>query len=158
MKTEKATFAMGCFWSPQLLFDKIPGVLKTVVGFMGGREIFKAPSYKIVCTGITHHAEIVQIEFDSKKISYKKLLDIFWQNHNPTTKNRQGFDIGSQYRSVIFYHNAKQKKEAEKSKEENQKNFDRPIVTEIVKASEFYPAEDYHQKYLEKRGMQSCHI
>jgi len=158
MKTEKATFAMGCFWKPDLIFSKTLGVVKTEVGFMGGFKIFRNPSYTLVCTGATNHAEVVQVTFDPKKISYKKLLKIFWGNHNPTTKNRQGFDIGTQYRSVIFYHNERQKKEAEESKKEAQKRFKKKIATEILKAPEFYLAEKYHQKYLEKRGLASCPV
>ena len=158
MTKEIAIFAMGCFWKPDLLFSKIKGVEKTEVGFMGGKEKYKNPSYVLVCTGITGHAEVVQITFNNKKVSFKKLLDVFWKNHNPTTKNRQGLDIGAQYRSAIFFHSEKQEKEAEDSLKEAQKKFDRPIVTEITKAREFYIAEEYHQKYLEKRGLQSCEI
>ena len=150
---------MGCFWQPDVVFSKFPGVLKTTVGYMGGDEKkFPNPTYEQVCTNKTGYAEVIQIEFDEKKISNSGLLKIFWNNHNPTTLNRQGNDVGSQYRSAIFYHDGKQKDEAEKSKKEIQKNFSKPIVTEITKAGKFFPAEDYHQKYLEKRGLESCHI
>lgn len=164
---EKATFGMGCFWSPQLLFDKLPGVKKTEVGYMGGDEKeYPNPTYKQVCTNLTGYAEVTQITFDSKKLSYQDLLKVFWENHNPTTKNRQGLDMGTQYRSVIFYHNEKQKALAEKTKKEQQKIWSKKktlfgtkkVVTEIKKASAFYPAEDYHQDYLKKRGLESCHI
>ncbi len=156
MKKEKATFALGCFWQPDILFSKIKGVIKTTVGYTGGKT--KNPSYEEVCTGKTGHAEAIEIEFDSEKISYKDLLKIFWRNHNPTTFNRQGPDVGSQYRSEIFYHTEEQKKLALESKQEEQKNHENPIVTQIEKSKEFYPAEEYHQKYLEKRGIDSCHI
>ena len=161
VKTEKATFAMGCFWKPQLLFDKVKGALKTEVGYMGGDEnAYSNPSYKQVCTYKTGYAEVVQIEFNPDKISYKDILDIFWKNHNPTTLNRQGLDFGTQYRSAIFYYNEKQKKEALKSKEEMQKKLNskktlfgtKKIVTEIIKAGTFFKAEEYHQNYLEKNG------
>ncbi len=159
MKKEIATFAMGCFWSPDLLFSKIPGVLKTEVGYIGGDEKrFPNPTYEQVCTDETGYAEAVQVTFDSEKIDYSALLDLFWQKHNPTTLNRQGADVGMQYRSAIFYHSALQKKKAVKSREEYQKKFSKPIVTEIVSAGKFFPAEDYHQKYLEKRGKESCGI
>ena len=153
-KIEIAIFSMGCFWKPELLFSKTSGVLKTLVGYSGGN--LKNPSYEEISSRKTGHAESVKIEFDPKKISYKELLEIFWTHHNPTTINQQGPDVGSQYRSIIFYTNEKQKKEAEKSKEEKQEIYKLPIVTEIRKAEDFYPAEEYHQKYLEKRGMKSC--
>ncbi|NCN99369.1 peptide-methionine (S)-S-oxide reductase [Candidatus Pacearchaeota archaeon CG10_big_fil_rev_8_21_14_0_10_35_219] len=165
MKTEKATFGMGCFWSPQLLFDKTPGVIKTVVGFMdGNKKRFPNPTYQQVCDNPTGYAEVTQITFNPKKISYEKLLDIFWKNHNPTTKNRQGLDIGVQYRSVIFYHNKKQKELAEKTKKEQQKigskkkSFfgGKKVVTEIEPAGKFIKADEHHQKYLEKHGKISC--
>ena len=152
MKRERATFAMGCFWKPQKLFDSINGVIKTEVGYMGGDEKnYPNPSYEQVCSNKTGYAEVVQIIFDSKKVGYEQLLKIFWENHNPTQANRQGVDIRSQYRSVVFYYNNGQKTIAEKSKKNIQKNFDRPITTEIVKSSTFYKAEEYHQKYLDKR-------
>ena len=139
---KKATFAAGCFWGVQLKFSKVPGVISTAVGYTGGST--KNPTYKKVCTNRTGHAEVVQIKFDPKKVSYKKLLNIFWRLHNPTTINRQGLDFGSQYRSAIFYHNKEQKDLAEKSKPKN-------AVTEITKASKFYKAEEYHQQYLKKK-------
>mgnify|MGYP001589358413 CR=1 FL=1 len=159
MKKETAVFAMGCFWQPDSLFSKIPGVIETAVGYIGGNEeYYPKPTYNQVCSGDTGYAEAVKIIFDSKKISYKKLLEIFWNNHNPTTLNRQGPDVGAQYRSAIFYTTEKQKKEAEESKKEKQKTLKNKIVTEITKASTFFPAEEYHQKYLEKRGLASCRI
>ncbi|MCH7568789.1 MAG: peptide-methionine (S)-S-oxide reductase MsrA [Nanoarchaeota archaeon] len=158
IKTQKATFAMGCFWGPELLFDNAPGVLETTVGFMGGDEKkFPNPSYKQVCYRKTGYAEVTQIIFNPKKITYKELLDIFWKNHNPTSKNRQGFDFGTQYRSAIFYHTEKQKKAAIESKKEKQREFKKPIQTEIKKAATFFKAEEYHQKYLEKKGQKVCH-
>ena len=156
MKKEKATFAMGCFWTPDLLFSKKKGVISVKVGYTSGLPIYKNPTYEQVSYGSTGYAEGVEIVFNPKKISYKELLDIFWNNHNPTTLNRQGFDIGHQYRSAIFYHNEQQRSIALKSKKEFQKKIDKTIVTEIIKAKEFYPAEEYHQKYLEKRGQKTC--
>lgn len=154
---QRAMFGMGCFWGVQALFDSVPGVLKTTVGYTGGA--MKDPSYDDVCSDSTGHAEAIEIEFDSKKLSYDNLLDVFWNNHNPTTSNRQGPDFGSQYRSVIFYFNEEQKKKAEMSKNKMQKKLgERKIVTEIVPAKKFYPAEEYHQKYLQKKGLASCHI
>ena len=158
LKYHQAIFAMGCFWSPDLIFSKISGIISTVAGYTGGKDEYKSPTYEQVCSGRTGHAEAVQITFDQGKISYKKLLDLFWKNHNPTTINRQGPDIGSQYRSAIFYIDEEQKSEALESKKEFQKTLDKPIVTEIVKAKEFYPAEEYHQSYLKKHGKESCHI
>ncbi|WP_018249662.1 peptide-methionine (S)-S-oxide reductase MsrA [Orenia marismortui] len=155
---EKATFAAGCFWGVQALFDKIDGVISTTVGYIGGET--ENPTYKEVCTDTTGHAEAIEINFNPSKVSYDKLLDIFWQNHNPTTLNRQGADLGTQYRSAIFYHNQIQKESAIKSKEvlENSNKYKDPIVTEIISATNFYPAEEYHQKYLAKRGKSSCRI
>ncbi|TDX52081.1 peptide-methionine (S)-S-oxide reductase MsrA [Orenia marismortui] len=155
---EKATFAAGCFWGVQALFDKIDGVISTTVGYIGGET--ENPTYKEVCTDTTGHAEAIEINFNPSKISYDKLLDIFWQNHNPTTLNRQGADLGTQYRSAIFYHNQTQKESAIKSKEvlENSNKYKDPIVTEITSTTNFYPAEEYHQKYLAKRGKNSCGI
>ena len=141
---ETAIFLAGCFWGVQMAFDKFEneGVLKTTVGYTGGKT--KNPSYEDVCNGRTGHAESVFVEFNPKKISYEKLLEIFWMIHNPTQVNRQGPDIGSQYRSAIFYMNEKQRKSAEKSKTQIQKKYDKPIATEITKSSAFYPAEKYH--------------
>ncbi len=156
---ESATFAMGCFWSPDLLFSKVPGVAKVEVGYIGGDEKkYPSPTYEQVCSNKTGYAEAVQVTFNPKKLDYNALLDLFWTNHNPTTMNRQGFDIGSQYRSAIFFHSAAQKKLAEASKKKYQKKFERKIATQITKAKTFFPAEDYHQKYLEKRGKTSCRI
>lgn len=168
-RTETATFASGCFWGVEEIYRTTPGVLKTQVGYTGGHV--QNPSYQDVCTDETGHAEAVQVEFDSKIVSYEKLLDLFWENHDPTTPNRQGFDVGSQYRSAIFYHSDAQKKAAEKSKKLRQAEFDkksegglisnlvgkRTIVTQIVPAETFYPAEEYHQQYLAKRGAKVCH-
>ena len=151
---ETAMFGMGCFWSPDLLFSKIKRVEKVEVGFAGGS--IKNPSYNRVCTGTTKHAEVVKIWFDGKKIKYESLLNMFWKNHDPTTKNRQGFDIGSQYRSIIFYFNAAQKKLALESKEKQQKKYDKEIITEIIRSKPFYKAEEYHQDYLKKRGKNIC--
>ncbi len=158
VKLEKATFAAGCFWGVEELFRTTPGVISTKVGYTGG--ITKKPNYEQVCTDSTGHAEAVQVDFDPKKISYEKLLELFWQNHNPTTPNQQGPDFGSQYRSAVFYHSAAQKKAAEKSKAGLEKSgrFKSPIVTQIVPAADFYPAEGYHQKYLMKKGQASCHV
>ena len=151
---EKATFAAGCFWGVEEDFRKVKGVISTEVGYIGGK--MEKPSYDDVCTDATGHAEAVQIEFDPKIVSYDQLLDIFWKIHDPTTLNRQGPDVGTQYRSVIFYHNEKQKEIALKSKERQQKKLKKQVVTEIIKAPEFYRAEEYHQKYLMKRGKNTC--
>jgi peptide-methionine (S)-S-oxide reductase len=136
----------------------VPGVKDALVGYLGGT--LPNPTYKDVCTGRTGHAEVVQVEYDPAEVTYDKLLDVFWENHDPTTLNRQGPDVGTQYRSAIFYHTPEQKQLAEKSKAQLQASgrFRRPVVTEITEASTFYPAEDYHQRYLEKRGLASCHI
>ena len=157
-KRETATFGAGCFWGVEETFRNTPGVLETAVGYSGGTT--ENPSYEEVCTDGTGHAEVVQVTFDPDKISYKALLDIFWDNHNPTTKNRQGPDTGSQYRSVIFFHSPEQKKIAEQSKGalEQSGKWSSAVVTEIVAAQPFYRAEDYHQKYLMKRGLGSCHV
>ena len=152
---EIATFGAGCFWGVEAAFQKIKGVIKTNVGYMGG--IKKNPSYEDVCTDETGHAEVVQIKFDNKIVTYEELLDVFWKIHDPTQLNRQGFDFGTQYRSVIFYHNKKQKILAENSKNKQEK-FKKPIVTEITTAKEFYKAEEYHQNYLKKQGKTSCKL
>lgn len=156
--TELATFGAGCFWGVEVTFRNTPGVKDAIVGYLGGT--LANPTYKDVCTGRTGHAEVVQVKYDPAEVSYDKLLDVFWENHDPTTLNRQGPDVGTQYRSAIFYHTSEQKRVAEESKAslEESKRFRRPIVTEITAASTFYPAEDYHQRYLEKRGLASCHI
>ncbi len=155
---EKATFAAGCFWGVEAAFREIKGVKSTSVGYMGGAT--KDPTYKEVCTDRTGHAEAVEIEYDPSEVSYAELLDKFWDIHDPTTVNRQGPDVGSQYRSAIFYHTPEQYEAAaaSKTKLEESGRYRRPIATEITPASEYYLAEDYHQQYLEKRGLASCHI
>lgn len=154
----KATFAAGCFWGVEATFRQLPGVIATRVGYTGGH--FANPSYKDVCSDQTGHAEAVEVEYDPTKISYEKLLDVFWENHDPTQLNRQGPDWGSQYRSAIFFHTPEQESEAMVSKEALEKSgrFKKPIVTQIVPAVTFHVAEDYHQQYLEKRGLATCHI
>ena len=149
-RTEKAIFAAGCFWHPEEIFDKTSGVISTRVGYTGGK--MKNPTYANVCSGATGHVEAVEVAFNPEKISYKELLEVFWNIHDPTTKNRQGPDVGSQYNSAIFYMNEKQRKSALKSKSERQKRTDRKIVTMIKKAPKFWAAEEYHQKYMEKQG------
>lgn len=155
---EKATFAAGCFWGVEDAFMQAEGVLKTEVGYTGGS--LKDPTYEMVCTGTTGHAEAVLATFDPAIISYEDLLALFFENHNPTTPNRQGPDIGDQYRSAIFYHSPAQKNAAEKMIADltASKRFKNPIVTQLVPATEFYPAEEYHQQYLRKNGLSSCHI
>lgn len=155
---EKATFGAGCFWGVEAAFRQVKGVVSTAVGFMGGTT--KNPTYKEVCSHTTGHAEVVQVEYDPSQVSYEELLQTFWNIHDPTTINRQGPDIGSQYRSAVFYHTPEQKAAAIASKEklEASRKYDGAIVTEITPASEFYMAEDYHQQYLEKRGLSSCGI
>jgi peptide-methionine (S)-S-oxide reductase len=154
----KATFAAGCFWGVEATFRRLPGVISTRVGYTGGHTV--DPTYKEVCADGTGHAEAVEVEYDPAKISYAKLLDVFWENHDPTQLNRQGPDWGTQYRSVIFFHSPEQEAEAKASKQtlENSGRFRKPIVTQIVPAPTFYQAEDYHQQYLEKRGLATCHI
>jgi len=146
----KATFAAGCFWHVEAAFQNVVGVIATHVGYTGGTT--KNPTYKEVCSDTTQHAEAVEIEFEPKKISYKRLLDVFWKCHDPTQQNRQGPDVGTQYRSAIFYYSAEQKNQAEESKKALQKTIKTKIATEIVKATEFYLAEEYHQKYFQKHG------
>lgn len=152
-----ATLAGGCFWGVEHLLKNIPGVLNTTVGYIGGNEA--NPTYNIVSTGRSQHAEAVQITFDPKKISYSKILQVFWRLHNPTELNKQGPDVGTQYRSAIFYHSLEQKNQAQASMEafNKQKVFEKPAVTQIVKASLFYPAEDFHQDYFEKSPSKICH-
>ncbi len=158
MKKELATFGMGCFWGVELMFSKIPGVISTSVGYMGGDPKMRNVTYEQICTDTTGYAEVVQVVFDPDKVKYEDLLNVFWKNHDPTSLNRQGVDVGTQYRSAIFYHSGKQKKAAEKSKQDYQKKIKKKIVTQIAKAGPYYKAEDYHQKYLEKKGLTSCHI
>jgi peptide-methionine (S)-S-oxide reductase len=155
---EKAIFAAGCFWGVEAAFRAVPGVLATTVGYTGGS--FPDPTYKDVCSGRTGHAEAVEVEFDPARVSYPDLLRVFWENHDPTTLNRQGPDVGSQYRSAIFYLTPEQKAAALAAKEELERSgvHRRPIVTEITAAVPFYRAEDYHQQYLEKRGQATCRI
>ena len=145
MTIQFAYFALGCFWHAQEEFDKIKGVVKTTVGYSGGHT--QNPTYSEVGSGKTRHAETIEIEFDDAVVSYEELLNIFWRIHDPTTLNRQGADVGTNYRSIIFYLNSEQKEIAEKSKIEAQKNFENKIVTEIVKFEKFFSAEEYHQKY-----------
>ena len=153
---EKATFGAGCFWHVEEAFQHLKGVVSTIVGYMGGT--FHNPTYEDVCTDTTGHAEVVEITFDPKEISYEKLLTVFWQIHDPTTQNRQGPDIGTQYRSVIFYHTPEQRTMAERSKKnlEQLKKYKKRIVTEITEATTFHPAEDYHQHYLAKHRQTAC--
>jgi peptide-methionine (S)-S-oxide reductase len=153
---EKATFGAGCFWGVEEMFRRTQGVLSAAVGYEGGK--LNDPTYKEVCTDRTGHAEVVEMTFDPKQVSYDQLLDIFWENHDPTTLNRQGPDFGTQYRSVIFFHSPEQEKAAKVSKEKAQKSFKSPIVTQIVPAETFWKAEEYHQQYLAKRGLGSCHF
>ncbi len=153
-----ATFGAGCFWGVEAAYRQIPGVLSTRVGYLGGT--MDNPTYRDVCGGRTGHAEVVEVKYDPSRLTYDDLLTVFWENHDPTTLNRQGPDVGEQYRSAIFYHDDEQKTAAEASKDERDRSgkYRRPIVTEITPASAFYEAEDYHQQYLEKRGLASCHI
>jgi len=155
---EQATFAAGCFWGVEATFRQIPGVLDTSVGYIGG--LTDKPTYQAVCAGDTHHAEAVQIIFDPAKVSYAQLLEIFWQCHDPTQLNRQGPDVGTQYRSAIFYHSPQQESAALNSKAQQQNSglYNRPIATTIVPATQYFPAEEYHQQYLEKRGLAHCGI
>ncbi len=157
--TNKATFGAGCFWGVEDIYRQIPGVIDTAVGYMGGTE--ENPSYEDVCTNSTGHAEVVQITYDPEKVDYEKLLDIFWKNHNPTTPNRQGPDVGTQYRSAVFFHTSEQETLARASKEQLEKNgkWGDPIVTEIVPATTFWRAEEYHQQYFAKKGItRTCHL
>ena len=157
-KFEKATFGAGCFWGVQSTFDSVKGVKKTEVGYAGGD--FENPTYEDVSYRKTGHAEVLQVEYNPDEVSYDELLDVFWKNHNPTTLNRQGADVGSQYRSAIFFHTPDQEKiaKASKAKMDESGKFKNPIVTEITSAGPFYRAEEYHQKYDEKRGQASCHL
>jgi peptide-methionine (S)-S-oxide reductase len=156
--TEIATFGAGCFWGVEAAFQGVPGVIDTAVGYSGGE--MPSPTYKDVCTDETGHAEVVQVTFDPAKVSYEKLLDVFWKAHDPTQVNRQGPDFGSQYRTAIFFHSPEQEAIAKKSRAalEASGKFKRAIATEITSANTFYRAEEYHQKYLQKRGAASCHF
>ena len=154
--TEKATFGAGCFWGVEIAFRNMPGVLDTAVGYEGGT--LADPSYEDVCSHGTGHAEVVEVDFDPGELSYEELLDAFWKLHDPTQLNRQGPDVGSQYRSVVFVHSPEQEQVAIQSRARAQAGFDRPIVTEIVPAQDFWRAEDYHQQYLVKRGLATCRI
>ena len=151
---KKATFGAGCFWGVEAAFRQLEGVTKTRVGYAGGQT--ENPSYEDVCSHTTGHAEVVEVTYDPERISYEELLDVFWRKHDPTQLNRQGWDVGDQYRSVIFFHDDEQRTAAEASKEREQANWRRPIVTLVEPAQTFWPAEDYHQQYLEKRGRSSC--
>ena len=148
-KLEKANFGAGCFWGVEVSFRELAGVKDVAVGYQGGTK--DKPSYEEVCTGRTGHAEVVEVDYDPAVTSYDKLLELFWEDHDPTTLNRQGPDVGTQYRSVIYYHTPEQKAAAEASKQKAQKKFSRPIVTEILPAPDFHRAEEYHQQYVQKR-------
>ena len=153
---EKATFGAGCFWQVEKIFKATTGVYLSSVGYMGGNT--ENPTYEEVCKGQTNHAEVVHIHFNPDIISYAEVLEIFWNNHNPTTKNRQGLDAGTQYRSVVFFHSEEQMKIVESSLKQQSKNWKNPIVTQIISAEKFYRAEEYHQNYLNKNNLGSCRI
>lgn len=157
-QVQKATFGAGCFWGVEVAFRQVPGVADAVAGYLGGT--LPNPTYEDVCTGRTGHAEVVEVTYDPTRVSFDDLLNVFWTSHDPTTLNRQGPDRGTQYRSAIFFHDEAQRAAAEASKEhwDRSGKFPRPIVTEITPASTFYRAEEYHQRYLEKHGLASCHI
>lgn len=156
MAFEKATFGAGCFWGVEASFREFPGVADAVAGYEGGT--MDNPTYQDVCTDETGHAEVVEVTFDPAKVSYETLVEHFWKLHDPTTRNRQGPDVGTQYRSVIFTHSPEQERVATESKAKAQPRFNNKIVTEIVPAKTFYRAEEYHQQYLAKRGLRHCHI
>ncbi|MCP9494985.1 MAG: peptide-methionine (S)-S-oxide reductase MsrA [Pyrinomonadaceae bacterium MAG19_C2-C3] len=155
---QQATFGAGCFWGVEVAFGQTEGVTETAVGYMGGETA--NPTYREVCTDTTGHAEVVHIVFDTERLSYQELLNVFFENHDPTQLNRQGPDTGTQYRSAIFYYTPEQEQIARRAIEklESEGRFKRPVVTQIAAAATFYRAEDYHQKYLEKRGLASCHV
>jgi len=157
-RTETATFGAGCFWGVEAAFRMVDGVTATTVGYAGGTK--DEPTYKDVCSGRTGHAEVVQVDFDPERVSYEELLGVFWANHDPTQLNRQGPDVGDQYRSVIFTHGEDQEQAAQASldAEERSGRHHRPVVTQVVPAETFWEAEDYHQQYLEKRGLAQCRI
>jgi peptide-methionine (S)-S-oxide reductase len=156
--TEKATFGAGCFWGVEAAFRQLPGVVDTAVGYAGGG--LPNPTYEDVCSDETGHAEVVEVTYNPKRLSYDQLLKVFWENHDPTQLNRQGPDVGNQYRSAIFFHSPAQREIAFASKEALEKSgrYRKPVVTEITPAQTFWRAEDYHQRYLEKRGLASCKI
>ena len=156
--TEIATFGAGCFWGVEVTFRNVPGVQDAAVGYLGGT--LANPTYEAVCTGRTGHAEVVQVTFDPQVVSFEELLDVFFESHDPTTLNRQGPDVGTQYRSAVFYHSEEQRAAAEafKARLDASRVLRRPVVTEIRPTSTFYRAEEYHQQYLEKRGLASCHV
>jgi peptide-methionine (S)-S-oxide reductase len=158
LMTEIATFGAGCFWGVETVFRSVPGVQDAAVGYLGGT--LPNPTYEDVCTGRTGHAEVVQVRFDPSVVSFDDLLDVFFESHDPTTLNRQGPDVGTQYRSAVFYHSEEQRLAAEafKARLDASRVFRRPVVTEVTPASTFYRAEEYHQQYLEKRGLASCHV
>ncbi|MGH2776042.1 MAG: peptide-methionine (S)-S-oxide reductase MsrA [Actinomycetota bacterium] len=151
---ETATFGAGCFWGIEAAYRQIQGVKSTRVGYAGGHTT--QPTYREVCAGNTNHAEVVEVTFDPARVSYEELLDVFWANHDPTQVNRQGPDVGTQYRTVVFFHSAEQEKSALASRDAIQERTSRPIATQIVAAEPFWEAEDYHQQYLEKRGLSTC--
>ena len=151
---KKATFGAGCFWGVEAAFRQLDGVTGTEVGYEGGN--LERPTYEDVCSHTTGHAEVVEVTYDPERISYEELLDVFWRKHDSTQLNRQGWDVGDQYRSVVFVHDEEQRAAAEASKGREQANWRRPIVTVVEPAQTFWPAEDYHQQYLEKRGRSSC--
>ncbi|HNX47452.1 MAG TPA: peptide-methionine (S)-S-oxide reductase MsrA [Methanomassiliicoccales archaeon] len=158
MTLKKATFAAGCFWGVEARFMKVKGVAQTEVGYMGGHT--ESPTYRDVCTDRTGHAEVVQLTYDDSVVSYDGLLDVFWSSHDPTQRNRQGPDVGTQYRTAIFYHDEEQRSVAERSKAtlDASGRFKRPIATLVERAGPFWKAEEYHQKYLQKKGLDTCHI
>ena len=157
-QTRKATFGAGCFWGVEAAFRQVPGVVSTAVGYLGGT--LPNPTYRDVCSGRTGHAEVVEVEYDPSRVTYDDLLAVFWENHDPTTLNRQGPDVGTQYRSAVFFHTPEQEAAARASKEQRERSgkYRRPIVTEITPATTFYRAEEYHQQYLEKRGLAHCSL
>ena len=151
---KKATFGAGCFWGVEAAFRQIDGVTRTEAGYEGGK--LDNPTYEDVCSHTTGHAEVVEVTYDPEQVSYEQLLDVFWRKHDPTQLNRQGWDVGDQYRSVVLFHDDEQRQAAERSKDSEQARYRKPIVTQIEPAPTFYEAEDYHQQYLEKRGRSSC--
>jgi peptide-methionine (S)-S-oxide reductase len=156
MTTQTATFAAGCFWGVEAAFRQVPGVLEAVSGYTGGRS--ENPTYRQVCSHTTGHAEAVEVRFDPSRVSYEQLLGVFWQIHDPTQLNRQGPDVGDQYRSAIFTHGDEQQRAAIASRNAEQGKHRAPIVTQIVSAPRFWPAEEYHQRYFEKNGGAACHV